>query len=140
MTQTSFQGEVQFRRYSDTSSQGQQVVFAVADREALEAFIGKEGRRFMAVLVEIGDDEQPVQQPKEKIGPICREAIDLCSNPEFQLWVNPIHPSSLDAKARILAFCGVTSRRELDESTGARVAFIKRIRVPFMKRNERQAA
>ena len=58
--QTAFQGEVQFRRYSDTSTQGQQVVFAVADREALESFIGKEGKRFMAVLVEIGDDEEPV--------------------------------------------------------------------------------
>jgi hypothetical protein len=54
-----FSGEVQFRRYSDTSTQGQQIVLQVEDRESLRPFIGLEGKRFMAVLVAIGDDEQP---------------------------------------------------------------------------------
>ena len=76
----SFQGEVQFRRYSDTSTQGQQVVFAVEDREALEPFIGKEGKRFMAVLVEIGDDEQPVESKgRGKLGDLCWRAIQWCA-------------------------------------------------------------
>ncbi len=56
----SFQGEVQFVRYSDTSRGGQTVLLRVPGRDELEPFIGKEGRRYMAVLVEIGDDEQPI--------------------------------------------------------------------------------
>ncbi|QIL72305.1 hypothetical protein G7048_19260 [Diaphorobacter sp. HDW4B] len=113
--QTAFQGEVQFRRYSDTSTQGQQVVFAVADRDALESFIGKEGKRFMAVLVEIGDDEQPVVQsansrsanerpetgnpvtpnvgnsdiekPRERLGDLAWRAVQWCKEPEFRAWL-----------------------------------------------------
>ena len=116
--QTAFQGEVQFRRYSDTSTQGQQVVFAVADREALESFIGKEGKRFMAVLVEIGDDEQPVQaeqktagQPencrssekqqvsRERLGDLAWRAVQWCKEPEFADFITAkfydLHPSGL---------------------------------------------
>ena len=40
-----FAGEVQFRRYSDTSTQGTQIVLALPDRESLQSFIGLEGKR-----------------------------------------------------------------------------------------------
>ena len=111
--QTAFQGEVQFRRYSDTSTQGQQVVFAVADREALESFIGKEGKRFMAVLVQIGDDEQPVMgfpistdignptsgKQRERLGDLAWRSVQWCKEPEFADFITAkfydLHPSGL---------------------------------------------
>lgn len=126
----SFQGELQFRRYSDTSTQGQQVVFCVSDREALEPFIGKEGKRYMAVLVEIGDDEQPVQR-KDTRGPLCREACDYCAMPEFWEWVGAANAE--DAKAYIVDMAGVTSRKDLDTNERARDAFVAHIRTPFMR-------
>jgi hypothetical protein len=132
-----FSGEVQFRRYSDTSTQGQQIVFAVADREALEAFIGKEGKRFMAVLVELGDDEQPVPPTprKDTRGPLCREACDYCAMPEFQEWsaADDETPSEAGAKAFILTVCEIDSRKKLDQFSSAADEFIKRVRAPFMR-------
>lgn len=131
-----FKGEFQFRRYSDTSTQGQQVVFAVADREALEAFIGKEGKRFAAVLVEIGDDELPVQQPeKPNVGPLCREAVELCKLSEFQEWVEERSPvfGIVFAKDEILRICNVNSRKDLDTNSVAADLFVKKIRLPFMR-------
>ena len=143
----SFQGEIQFRRYSDTSTQGQQIVFAVADREALSPFIGSEGKRYMAVLVEIGDDEMPVQPPprKDTRGPLCREACDLCAMVEFQRWLNEGDtppPSEDRAKARILKVCAITSRKEIDTNEQAKAIFINAFRLPFMRymKTQRQAA
>lgn len=144
-----FQGEVQFRRYSDTSTQGVQITLALHDREALEPLVSKAGKRFMAVLVEIGDDEQPVQpvEPKErvKVGPLCREAVGYCEMPEFRLWINKTDGSYIadvaEAKQWILELCGVESRKELDTSPGAGAVFTGNIRVPFMRwMKQRQAA
>jgi hypothetical protein len=133
-----FNGEVQFRRYSDTSTQGQQIVFAVEDREALEPFIGKEGKRFMAVLVELGDDEQPVQQPrKDTRGPLCREACDYCVMPEFHKWlVHERGAGGVDetyAKRWILQLCDIDSRKELDTDRQAGDDFVQLVRIPFMR-------
>nr|WP_279091364.1 hypothetical protein [Comamonas thiooxydans] len=100
-----FKGELQFRRYSDTSTQGQQVVFAVADREALECFIGKEGKRFAAMLVELGEDEQPVsanplipknsctkpELKREPLGDLCWRAVQWCREPEFAYFIGPVY-------------------------------------------------
>jgi hypothetical protein len=138
---TFFEGEVQFRRYSDTSTQGQQVVFALTDREALSSFIGKEGKRFACVLVEIGDDEQPVQQPERpKLGPLCREAIDLCVMTDFWRYVQA--ENEADAKEFILNVCGVSSRKDLDTVATAAEKFRALVRVPFIRwqRQQRSAA
>jgi len=143
-----FQGEVQFRRYSDTSTQGQQVVFAVQDREALESFVGMEGKRFMAVLVQIGDDEQPVpanqvgkhqNKPREYLGDLCYRAVQWCNDPEFQEWIRSEarishQPASAAlAKTIIISWCQVKSRKELDEIPSARQAFCEQIVGPWQK-------
>lgn len=135
-----FQGEVQFRRWSDSSTQGVQVTFALPDSEALEPLKGMEGKRFMAVLVQIGDDEQPVQPTprKDTRGPLCREACDLCAMLEFQEWAHATadlrgEPSEESAKDVILGFCGIDSRKELDTVATAAEKFRAHIRGPFMR-------
>ena len=147
--QTAFQGEVQFRRYSDTSTQGQQVVFAVADREALESFIGKEGKRFMAVLVEIGDDEQPVagnpvtadigktiSKPNQRLGDLAWRAVQWCKEPEFITFLNTLEPgidSEFDAADYVRRVCGAGSRKELDTNPACKQMFNQLIRGPYQK-------
>jgi hypothetical protein len=132
MTPT-FQGEVQFRRWSDSSTQGVQVTFALPDSADLEPLKHKAGKRFMAVLVEIGDDEQPVQpEPKRaQRGPLCREACDLCELGDFMSWASV--RSEQDAATTIKMLCGVESRKELDTDAAAAEKFRSLVRVPFMK-------
>lgn len=135
MTPT-FQGEVQFRRWSDSSTQGVQITFALPDSTDLEPLKAKAGKRFMAVLVEIGDDELPVQpQPrKDTRGPLCREACDYCQSPAFRMWVasgDQEMATEAEAKEWILNICGVLSRKELDAHASARDRFVRKVRIPF---------
>lgn len=130
-----FSGEVQFRRYSDTSTQGASIVLSLSDRDELSQFIGKEGKRFMAVLVEIGDDEKPVSYPPgsvveadrvgnklvPKLGPLAYWLVMRCNEPEFWAFLNSeYHPmgslieSSGDASSLVKSVLGVRSRKEVD--------------------------
>lgn len=143
--QPSFQGEVQFRRWSDSSTQGVQVTFALPDSEALEPLKHMAGKRFMAVLVELGDDEQPVPPAprKDTRGPLCREACDLCRDPAFQAWVTNegFGATEEGAKAYVLEACEVQSRKDLDDDKAAGRRFVSRVRIPFFRWNyERRSA
>jgi hypothetical protein len=135
MTEPTFSGEVQFRRWSDSSTQGVQVTFALPDSDSLEPLKGLEGKRFMAVLVQIGDDEKPVEPVKR--GPLCIEACEYCKDKDFQRWaaqVSSTDPSEANAKAYILSVCRVSSRKELDYGPPSAGAFFRQeIRVPFMR-------
>lgn len=150
-----FAGEVQFRRYSDTSTQGTQIVLALPDREALQSFIGLEGKRFMAVLVQIGDDEQPVpanplisknsvrkpETTREPLGDLCWRAVQWCKEPDFWLWINNVthggvlwHVRSEDeAREFVCEICEVNSRKELDTNPDATRKFHQFIRGPYQK-------
>lgn len=148
MTPT-FQGEVQMRRWSDSSTQGVQVTFALPDSADLDPLKGMEGKRFMAVLVLIGDDEQPaipepVKRRKDTRGPLCREACDYCVMPDFWKWLRvngkPCDSES-EARAWVLELCDVRSRKELDTIAGAGDYFVQIVRRPFMHwQRERRAA
>ena len=147
MTPT-FQGEVQMRRWSNSSTQGIQVTFALADEADLEPLKAKAGKRFAAVLIEIGDDEQPVEpaKPRDQRGPLCREACDLSGLPAFQEWAHETadyvgEPDEESAKAAILEWCGVNSRKDLDVVSAAGERFIRHVRAPFLRwQRERKAA
>lgn len=148
-----FSGEVQFRRYSDTSTQGASIVLSLADRDELSAFIGKEGKRFMAVLVEVGDDEQPVQyQPGSvvpadmvggklvpKIGPICQWLVMRCGEPEFWEFLNAEHPgdteaTNADTAAEVVKeVLTIESRKQIDGNRELESAFHRLIRGPYSK-------
>jgi hypothetical protein len=136
MTEPTFSGEVQFRRWSDSSTQGVQVTFALPDSDSLEPLKGLEGKRFMAVLVQIGDDERPVEPVKR--GPLCIEACEYCKDKDFQRWAHERAdlngaPSEANAKDVILSFCGVDSRKQLDASPVAAEKFRALVRAPFMR-------
>lgn len=135
-----FQGEVQFRRWSDSSTQGVQVTFALPDSDALDPLKGMEGKRFMAVLVQIGDDEQPVQAPrKDTRGPLCKEACDYVESADFKKWVESCG-GEFGPLTFILRTCDIESRKELDENPIKGTAFKQLIRIPFFvwQRDQRE--
>lgn len=87
------------------------------------------GTRFMAALVEIGDDEEPVVRPKEKRSHTQQAAI-CCNDPVFQRYLLEKHAdfgteemTSEDAASYVRTVCGVTSRSELDKDERAAMAW-----------------
>lgn len=136
-----YSGEVQFRRYSDTSTQGQMIVLQLADREALKPFIGLEGKRFMAVLVAIGDDELPIPPPtprKQKQGPILTWLVMRCKEQAFRDWLTVrgdfAEPLTEESAAEVVrGWLYVNSRTEIDGNAKAEALFDKLIRKPWMK-------
>ena len=141
-----FAGEVQFAGYADGSRGGPRVTMRLADRSELEKFVGMEGKRFMAVLVEIGDDEQPVAAPapapavrRERMAPLCEWSVMRCGEAPFQRWAagHPEAPKyrketpAETAKAAILFFTGVESRRDLDTNEQAAQALHVAVRRPY---------
>lgn len=148
-----FAGEVQLRRWSESSTQGVQVTFALAESADLDKFKGLDGKRFMAVLVQIGDDEQPVlpnltknqvktgkpDQNREPLGDLCWRAVNWCREPEFQEWVASrlqCHADTVgevQARDYIMFKCGIESRKELDTNKDAASKFHAMIRGPYQK-------
>ena len=155
---TNYAGEMQLAGWSESHNGGCKVTFWLSSPEDLEAFRAltvrkgnTAGHRFMAALVEIGDDEKPVQPPpagKTKPGPLCMEAIDLCNNPEFHKWLAAYHDFNYwlnefpgrsvmqVAGDSLKDLCEVRSRKDLDADPEAGQRFIARIRLPFMRRNK----
>lgn len=151
-----FQGEVQFAGYNDSNTQGARVVFWLPDPEQLNYFRGivtkkggKAGQRFMMVLVEIGDDEQPIDQAKAagledavKGGPLSQHAGRLCKDSDFQRWVAAEGGDKRTfgyamgedgARAFIIETCKVDSRKDLDHDRRAAQAYENFVRRPFVQ-------
>lgn len=140
-----FQGEVQLLNWSETHNGGAKIVLQLADADDLEAFKvmtvrkGKvAGQRLAVVMVEIGDDEQPVVQPepKQRPGELCIMACTFCADEQFWEWADKTSEEVIEgengAKAFILETCGVLSRKELDAQPTAAHRFHKLIREPYM--------
>lgn len=151
---TVFTGEMQLMNWGESSSNGAWVKFWIAP-EDLEAFrhlkcrSGKiAGHRMMAALAEIGDDEQPVAQPRNadpgseaqsKGGALAKLAGMFCQQPEFWefLVARSTGPTSCesvnDAAATIRHICGIESRAELDSNAEAAAIFHEQIRLPYVR-------
>lgn len=143
MTRPLYQDEVRFMRYADSSRQGASVTFALPDVSYLDRFRGMEGKRFACVLIEIGDDEQPVDAKPEPAAPalprggrLAKQAGILCGQRAFQRQVEQSHPEQWRDAARrcdgdlaeaaaavIREVCGIASRAELDHDAGAAERF-----------------
>ena len=147
--------ELQFIGWSDSSRNGPRVTFALPSREALERFIGAEGKRFASVLVLVGDDEMPVPPPEPapklaepkavkadepKGGAKAQLAGKWCKTIEFQRWCAdrprddcPAGWDEESARAWVCAVCGVEKRRYIDHDEVAAGKFEHYIRGPYAK-------
>lgn len=130
-----FQGELQLRRWSESSTQGVQVTFALADADDLEPLKMKSGKRFMAVLVEVGDDEMPVQPPPTQLGTLGLWLVQRCKDPEFWQWLNADLSYNVgcdaDAALAVKHILAVESRKDVDGNPEAEACFHSYIRKPF---------
>jgi glutamate/tyrosine decarboxylase-like PLP-dependent enzyme len=113
--------------------------FEPKDRTAVMRMMGEPGASIACARLKDGHAAAPAA-PKtafRDLGPICREAIDLCGNPKFQQYVGRLKPNLTPsegmAKAFILSQCTVDSRKELDTAEGARDLFIEHVRKPFQR-------
>ncbi|MDN7965492.1 hypothetical protein QZM92_26285 [Burkholderia multivorans] len=132
-----FQGEMQLMNWGESSSNGAWVKFWL-NPDDLQVFrdlkcrSGKiAGQRFAAVLVEVGDDEQPVQQPERpKGGPLAILAGRLCQDAEFWRFATTNYGIEFspgeeadECAEWIRQHCGVASRSEIDHNPNATAAF-----------------
>lgn len=128
-----FQGEVQLLNWSETHNGGAKVILQLSDTRDLECFklmtVKKgnvAGQRLAVVMVEIGDDENPVPQMR-----LSQQSALLCKDFKFQSFVEKrdgYHcetPFDREEQAvtHLRKFCGVASRAELDSNGEAGARF-----------------
>lgn len=146
MTPT-FSGEMQLAGWSESHTGGCKVTFWLSSTEELAAFRAltvrkgnTAGHRFMAALVEIGDDEQPVppapaKPPKDSLGDACLRTVQWCKDPKFWTFLNQAFGYELrteeSAKKVVCHVCDVESRKELDTNNEANKAWHRLIREPY---------
>lgn len=153
---TIFNGEMQLMNWGESSANGAWVKFWITP-EDLEAFrhlkckSGKiAGHRVAAVLVEIGDDERPVQRDTTakgnntaKGGALARLAAQLCDDPSFWHFVEEqFDQCILDANQCadwMREQCGIASRAELDSNADAAEYFHTYIRKPWLAYQQKGA-
>ncbi|WP_432734760.1 hypothetical protein [Ralstonia solanacearum] len=148
-----FTGEMQLAGWSETHNGGCKVTFWLPDAAELDAFRAltvrkgnTAGHRFMAALVEVGDDEQPVvQEPAApeapKGGALAKLAGMWCQESGFWEFLNawrgnatfPVVVGPDSAALAVRAICGVESRAELDHDEHASMRFQELIRLPYMR-------
>lgn len=135
---TAFQGELMLAGWSETHTGGAKVTFWLPDAESLDVFRSMTvrkgntaGQRFMAVLVELNDDETPKapEAPTPKGGLLAKSAAMLCDTSQFQSFARERHEwdeaiaANQNAAEFIRSFCRVNSRAEIDHSPTARALF-----------------
>lgn len=139
-----FTGEVQLAGCNWSHNSGSKITFWLPDDSQLDVFRdltakkGKQaGHRFMCVLVEIGDDELPIEpspaqeiEPKTKAGELCIMACNFCKDPLFLKWLGVADEHT--ARLRILELCQCASRKDLDSDPYFANLFHAYVRSPFM--------
>jgi len=147
---TIFNGEMQLMNWGESSANGAWVKFWITP-EDLEAFrhlkckSGKiAGHRVAAVLVEIGDDEQPVQRDTTatgnnaaKGGALAVLAGRLCADERFWEFVSDTYGDKISHPDQCAIWvrcqCEIRSRAELDHNEAAAEAFHRIIRGPWQE-------
>lgn len=139
MPATAFQGELMLAGWSETHTGGAKVTFWLPDADALDTFRSMTvrkgntaGQRFMAVLVELNDDDtpKPAEVDKPKGGSLAQSAGVICGTEEFQRFASERAdtwdaglPQQQNAAEFVRQFCRVNSRAELDHSPTAKQLF-----------------
>lgn len=138
LKEIAFEGEVMLLQWAESSTRGRTVTFLLNEDDESHPFrefsikSGKRaGQRFMAVLVEIDDQEQPVRQEQRP----SQLAYLLCNDPQFWYWANERSFDKIDsepaAKNWMLELLGISSRSEIDSSPVARDRFQQLVVQPF---------
>jgi len=115
------------------------------------------GQRFMAAIVEIGDDEQPKDVTLQVSGPVPNPepkapskskfpdglkglSVRWCLDEHCQRWMHEQFDAEISeagAKAAVLEICGIQSRNELDTNAAAQEEFNTYIREPYAARRRK---
>lgn len=128
-----FQGEVMLAGWSETHTGGCKVTFWLPDGSALEPFKSATvrkgntaGQRYMAVLVELGPDDRPMDQDKPRT-PLLMSALMLCRTSAFQGFAGArTYAATEDGAATCIKdFCGIGSRKDLDTNRHAAEQFAR---------------
>jgi len=152
-TATAFQGELMLAGWGETHNGGAKLTFWLPDAGELDAFRAltvrkgnTAGQRFMAVLVQIGDDELPLPAPALKpsaqakpglnAGSITLLAVRLCQSPDFYLWATEHFGFAVDCEKAaadvIKDICNIDTRAKLDHNGDAAQSFHESIRKPYL--------
>jgi hypothetical protein len=111
------------------------VKFRLPDESHLEIYRGKNragrtqkfGQRYQMILIEINDDETPMQAPEPKPRKLSQIAGGLCHDEKFRAWLEHEHgepfPTAEHAAVFIRETCGVESRSFLDTNEAAAGVF-----------------
>ena len=134
-----FASEIMLAGWSETHTGGAKVTFWLPDAESLDTFRtmtvrkgNTAGQRFMAVLVELNDDDTPKPQETDrpKGGTLAQSAGVLCDTDLFQQYALAMTRLSVTGLTRSQAaaeyvrdYCHVNSRAELDHSPTAKQLF-----------------
>lgn len=133
-----YSGEVMLTNWSDNSHRGRTVTFRIGEDEDSHPFREHKtstrktaGQRYQMVLVELGDDEKPVEKTPSQL------AFLLCKNEQFWHFINErsfvVVDSEEGARSYILEACGVDSRSKLDTNPTARRHWEVMIWEPFQR-------
>jgi hypothetical protein len=126
--------ESQLKDYGESANAGCWVSFRLPTPEDLEIFRGqdrsgrnaRQGKRYTLMLVEIDDDETPVNQGRgmdQKPRKLSQIAGGICHDVKFREWVAKTYAVPCSNEGEAAAFlremCGVESRAHLDTSETA---------------------
>ena len=134
---SAFEGEVMLAGWQESHNGGAKVTFWLPSSESLEPFRfatvrkGKTaGQRYMMVLVEIGDDEKPVQHPSNA-------AHLRITSEQFLEYAKSLAPGRRDnwttqrARDWVKYTIGVESLAEIDSNPAALERYHRLVRIPF---------
>jgi hypothetical protein len=132
-----YQGEVQFDRSGSSSRDAHWMKLRLTDLDAYTQVQGFDGKRFQIVMVEIGNDEQPVQsKPQPETKKASTLAFEICRNPEFWEFADSqlgyyCDSEDMAAEAIKLHVGGILHRTDLDKFSEAGAKFMREIYQPF---------
>lgn len=138
MESIAFKGELQLLGWSESDKGGRVVKFQCGGDEADHPFKHFPSKaRFMCVLVQIGDDEKPVQQPeRERLDLLSNVCARLCKDGDFWTWIEgqvwgvPV-TSEGKAAAVVKELLGIESRSELDDDAALAQRFTDEMLTPY---------
>ena len=148
---TVYENEAMLKGWTDGTT-GSKATFWIAPGTSYHPFMEREnGEEFAVVLVELDDDQEPIDQEKrEKLSTPRKQhlsnfAAQLCRTPAFYDFLREVkqhHPKHGEdratwAKEWMYEQCLITSRAELDVNTVAAEDFHRKIREPYAEWNSR---